>query len=100
MLEELREKQQKENAYAAVEREMRANRKREKAERMRKIQTYQRHLLFLKIMEDRNKIGKQLEEREALQSQRRMANMQASIERQKANALMEDMKRKHTRRCA
>ena len=99
MLGELREKQQRENAYAAVEREMRAHQKKEKAERMRKIQTYQRHMLFLKIMEDRNKIRKQLEEREALQSQRRMANMQASIEREKLNVLMEDMKRKHTRRC-
>ena len=99
MLEQMRTKQQRKNAYAAVEREMRANMKREKAERMRKIQTYQRQILFQKIMENRNKICRQMEEKEALQRQRRLANMQASMERQKLNALMEDMKKKQVNAC-
>eukprot|EP00210_Caulerpa_lentillifera_P000637 g616.t1 len=94
VLELLKDKQAKRNAYTAAEREMKSNMKREKAERMKKIQTYQRQMLFERIMEDRLKIGKQLEEKEELQRQRRLANMEASIQRERLNIVMEDMKKK------
>lgn len=97
MLEELRLKQQKENAYAAIERETKAHLKREKADRMKKIQIYRRQKLLQKIVDDREKIGKHLEEKEELQNQRRMANMQASLERERLNAMLEEMKKKHSK---
>lgn len=90
----MKDTQAKKNALTSAEREMKSNMKRDKAERMKKIQTYQRQLLFEKIMQDRVKISKQIGEKEELQRQRRLANMEASIQREKLNTVMEEMKKK------
>ncbi len=57
-----------------------------------RAQAYQRQLLLEKIMDENEKTAQLLKQRQAIQEQRKAANMRASLHRNKVNQLMESMK--------
>jgi hypothetical protein len=58
-------------------------------------QAYQRQLLLEKIMDENEKTAQLLAQRQFIQEQRKAANMNASLHRNKVNQLMESMKNIH-----
>lgn len=81
-----------ENSRRRVQRQLFQSVRLDKVESMRKMQAYQRQQLFEKIMAENRRIGILLHQREDLQNKRKMANMQASMQRQAMNQLMEKLR--------
>ncbi|KIY92746.1 flagellar associated protein [Monoraphidium neglectum] len=72
------------NSQRRVERELFNGLRRDKVDSIQKMQAYQRQLLLERIMEENEKTARMLEQRQAIQEQRKSANMNASMHRNKA----------------
>lgn len=92
MLENMQKMRAEGNNRKKVQRELFQSMRISKVNSMRKMQAYQKHQLFEKIMEENERTGMLLHQRCELQHKRKMANMQASIQRQLMNQLTEKLK--------
>lgn len=80
------------NASRRVDRELHGALRRDKVDAILKTQAYHRQLLLEKIMDENAKTERLLEQRRAIQEQRKGANMAASMRRRKVAAAMESMR--------
>ncbi|KAF8064553.1 AVT1D [Scenedesmus sp. PABB004] len=83
------------NDRKRIERELFDSLRRDKVDSIQKMQAYQRQLLLEKIMDENDKTAALLEQRQAIQAQRKAANMAASLHRNKVNQMMESMRNVH-----
>ncbi|KAK9817058.1 hypothetical protein WJX72_008938 [[Myrmecia] bisecta] len=87
----LHEQRERVNQRRALEKKLNLDVKREKVEAMKRRDTYERNQLLCKIQGETEKAHSLLEQRSSLQEQRKMANMDASFQRQKLLVAMEKL---------
>lgn len=92
MLENMQKLRVEDNSRKKVQRELFQSMKIAKVDCMRKMHAYQKQQLFEKIMAENERTGLLLHQRRELQHKRKMANMQASIQCQVMNQLMEKLR--------
>lgn len=92
-LARLKTERDADNALQALERKLQLGEKSQSVEEMKRRDTYQRSLALKRIEEETARAKELLEQRRQLQEARRMANMEASFQRQKIVEAMEQLQR-------
>ncbi|GFH30687.1 uncharacterized protein HaLaN_29581, partial [Haematococcus lacustris] len=92
MLSELYEKRRKENDLKRVEQDFQLKLRLDKVDAMQKTSLYQRQELLAKILQEYEKTRSLMRDRTELQRQRKMTNMQSSMQRQAISQVMDALK--------